>query len=173
MTDDSAKFRIVEFQIFHIIWTYVPLEMNVEWWNLTQYHSWWEQEEVATEIQPSYLCITPTLVWTDIHEGVKFKYQVWMTVKRLHVEYLGIVFLTLLVCEQCTSQATWLGSYCSLTCQRISDQEWRRFRLSGTWVRRCVYMFWCERDSFCCALFQYGQSFVIMRCLNSPGCLIL
>ncbi|KAH9555476.1 hypothetical protein CY35_08G115300 [Sphagnum magellanicum] len=32
-------------------------------------------EEVATEIQPSYLCITPTLVWTDIHEGVKFKYQ--------------------------------------------------------------------------------------------------
>jgi hypothetical protein len=39
MMDDGAKFGIVEFQIFHIIWTYVPLEMNVEWWNLTQYLS--------------------------------------------------------------------------------------------------------------------------------------
>lgn len=33
------------------------------------------KESAQPETKPSYLCITPTLVWSDIEECVKFKYQ--------------------------------------------------------------------------------------------------
>lgn len=35
-------------------------------------------ESTSSEAKPSYLCITPDLVWSDVEESVKFKYQVFI-----------------------------------------------------------------------------------------------
>jgi hypothetical protein len=36
------------------------------------------KESASSGTKPSYLCITPDLVWSDIEESVKFKYQVFI-----------------------------------------------------------------------------------------------
>ena len=36
-------------------------------------------ESTSSETKPSYLCITPDLVWSDIEESVKFKYEVFIS----------------------------------------------------------------------------------------------
>lgn len=53
-------------------------------------------ESASSEAKPSYLCITPDLVWSDIEESVKFKYQVFIFACSkffLHI-ILGMGFIT-------------------------------------------------------------------------------
>lgn len=42
-----------------------------------------QDKDASSEAKPSYLCITPNLVWSDIEESVKFKYQVYHSIFKL------------------------------------------------------------------------------------------
>lgn len=136
------------------------------WLNLSQKQENTTLTEASSQdIRPSYLCITPDLVWSDIEESVKFKYQVCLFVQPIFVSYKRLAACSSTSCSNIIKLLyktifsiflriifvclSWAVRYAvlvldltchveihSLICQRTSDQGYAKSLHSETLVKR-------------------------------------